>query len=61
MSRRSSLVLAIGLACAALSAARAPAVHAQGYPNGYDAGELHQLPPYFSLGEAIVGYFQKRP
>src|SRR5262245_11912840 len=21
-----------------------------GYPNGFDAGELHQLPPYFSLG-----------
>src|SRR5213596_469133 len=29
-----------------------------GYPNGFDAGELHQLPPYFSLGEAIVSYFQ---
>ena len=28
-----------------------------GYPNGFDAGELHQLPPYFSLGEAIVSYF----
>jgi peptide/nickel transport system substrate-binding protein len=27
-----------------------------GYPNGFDAGELHQLPPYFSLGEAIVSY-----
>jgi peptide/nickel transport system substrate-binding protein len=27
-----------------------------GYPHGFDAGELHQLPPYFSLGEAIVGY-----
>ena len=27
-----------------------------GYPKGFDAGELHQLPPYFSLGEAIVGY-----
>jgi peptide/nickel transport system substrate-binding protein len=27
-----------------------------GFPNGFDAGELHQLPPYFSLGEAIVGY-----
>ena len=25
-----------------------------GYPNGFDAGELHQLPPYFSMGEAIV-------
>jgi peptide/nickel transport system substrate-binding protein len=29
-----------------------------GYPNGFDAGELHQLPPYFSLGEAILGYMQ---
>jgi peptide/nickel transport system substrate-binding protein len=29
-----------------------------GYPNGFDAGELHQLPPYFSLGEAIVTYFR---
>src|SRR2546425_1940921 len=27
-----------------------------GYPNGFDAGEFHQLPPYFGLGEAIVGY-----
>jgi peptide/nickel transport system substrate-binding protein len=29
-----------------------------GYPNGFDAGELHQLPPYFSLGEAIQGYLR---
>jgi peptide/nickel transport system substrate-binding protein len=29
-----------------------------GYPNGFDAGELHQLPPYFSLGEAIVNYLR---
>jgi peptide/nickel transport system substrate-binding protein len=29
-----------------------------GYPNGFDGGEFHQLPPYFSLGEAIVGYLQ---
>jgi peptide/nickel transport system substrate-binding protein len=29
-----------------------------GYPNGFDAGELHQLPPYFSLGEAIIDYFR---
>jgi len=27
-----------------------------GYPNGFDAGELHQLPPYFSMGETIMGY-----
>jgi peptide/nickel transport system substrate-binding protein len=29
-----------------------------GYPKGFDAGELHQVPPYFSMGEAIVGYLQ---
>jgi peptide/nickel transport system substrate-binding protein len=28
-----------------------------GFPNGFDAGEFHQLPPYFSLGEAIINYF----
>jgi peptide/nickel transport system substrate-binding protein len=28
-----------------------------GYPNGFDGGEFHQLPPYFTLGEAIVNYF----
>jgi peptide/nickel transport system substrate-binding protein len=28
-----------------------------GFPNGFDAGEFHQLPPYFSMGEAIVNYF----
>jgi peptide/nickel transport system substrate-binding protein len=28
-----------------------------GYPNGFDGGEFHQLPPYFSLGEAIINYF----
>jgi peptide/nickel transport system substrate-binding protein len=27
-----------------------------GYPKGFDAGELHQLPPYFSMGESIVSY-----
>jgi peptide/nickel transport system substrate-binding protein len=25
-----------------------------GYPNGFDAGELHQVPPYFSMGEIIM-------
>jgi peptide/nickel transport system substrate-binding protein len=29
-----------------------------GYPNGFDAGELYQLPPYFALGEAIIGNLQ---
>ena len=27
-----------------------------GYPNGFDGGELHQVPPYFSMGETIMGY-----
>jgi peptide/nickel transport system substrate-binding protein len=27
-----------------------------GYPNGFDAGELHVTPPYFSRGEAVAGY-----
>jgi peptide/nickel transport system substrate-binding protein len=27
-----------------------------GYPNGFDAGELHPTPPYYSRGEAIIGY-----
>lgn len=27
-----------------------------GYPNGFDAGELQQIPPYFTMGEAIIGY-----
>ena len=39
--------------------AKAKALLAEaGYPNGFDAGEFHQLPPYFSLGEAIVTYFR---
>jgi peptide/nickel transport system substrate-binding protein len=29
-----------------------------GYPNGFDAGELHQVPPYFEMGEAIVNYLR---
>jgi peptide/nickel transport system substrate-binding protein len=40
-------------------AARARQLLAEaGYPNGFDAGELHQLPPYFSLGEALIDYFR---
>jgi peptide/nickel transport system substrate-binding protein len=26
-----------------------------GYPNGFDAGDIHPWPPYFSVGEAIAG------
>src|SRR5256886_5106193 len=29
-----------------------------GYPNGFDAGELHHTPTHFSLGEAILGYLR---
>jgi peptide/nickel transport system substrate-binding protein len=27
-----------------------------GYPNGFDAGDLHPWPPYFSTGEAVTNY-----
>ncbi|MGE5271266.1 MAG: ABC transporter substrate-binding protein [Thiohalocapsa sp.] len=27
-----------------------------GYPNGFDAGDMYAIPPYFSTGEAISGY-----
>jgi peptide/nickel transport system substrate-binding protein len=27
-----------------------------GYPNGFDAGDLHPWPPYSSMGEAVNGY-----
>jgi len=29
-----------------------------GHPNGFDAGDFSVGPPYFSLGETIVGYLQ---
>jgi peptide/nickel transport system substrate-binding protein len=29
-----------------------------GYPNGFDGGELNQLPPYFSMGETIMVYLK---
>jgi peptide/nickel transport system substrate-binding protein len=29
-----------------------------GYPNGFDAGDLHPFPPYSSLGEAVASYLQ---
>jgi len=27
-----------------------------GYPNGFDGGDFHPYPPYFSMGETIAGY-----
>src|SRR5499425_137897 len=27
-----------------------------GYPNGFDAGDLHVTPPFFSRGEAVMNY-----
>ena len=39
--------------------ARAKALLAEaGYPSGFDAGELHPFPPYYTMGEAVVGYLQ---
>src|SRR2546425_1681972 len=35
--------------------ARQPLAEA-GYPHGFDTGELDQAPPYFSMGETIMGY-----
>jgi peptide/nickel transport system substrate-binding protein len=29
-----------------------------GYPGGFDAGDLHPFPPYYSLGEAVGSYLQ---
>lgn len=29
-----------------------------GYPNGFDAGDFTPFPPYFSMGEAILGQLQ---
>ena len=29
-----------------------------GYPNGFDAGDLHPFPPYTGLGEAVAVYLQ---
>jgi peptide/nickel transport system substrate-binding protein len=28
-----------------------------GYPNGFDAGDVHPWPPYLSMGEAVANYF----
>jgi peptide/nickel transport system substrate-binding protein len=29
-----------------------------GYPNGFDAGELLPIPPFFTVGEAVLNYLQ---
>ncbi len=28
-----------------------------GYPNGFDGGDFHPYPPYWSAGETVLGYF----
>src|SRR6202158_3394208 len=30
-----------------------------GYPNGFDAGDFYPFPPYDTMGEAILGNFQR--
>ena len=30
-----------------------------GYPNGFDAGELVPIPPFFTLAEAVVNYLER--
>jgi len=53
------LEFALALDAPPYDAARARALLAEaGYPNGFDAGELHPFPPYYSLGEAVAGYLQ---
>jgi peptide/nickel transport system substrate-binding protein len=47
---------ALPLEAHAYDPARAKRLLAEaGYPNGFDAGELHPWPPYFSMGEAVAG------
>jgi peptide/nickel transport system substrate-binding protein len=29
-----------------------------GFPNGFDAGDLHPFPPYYSMGESVGGFLQ---
>jgi peptide/nickel transport system substrate-binding protein len=29
-----------------------------GFPNGFDGGDFHSAPPYYSAGEAVAGYMQ---
>jgi peptide/nickel transport system substrate-binding protein len=29
-----------------------------GYPHGFDSGDFHPYPPYYSMGEALAGYLQ---
>jgi peptide/nickel transport system substrate-binding protein len=39
--------------------AKAKALLAEaGYPNGFDAGDLHPFPPYYGMGEAVGSYLQ---
>jgi len=54
-----SLEFALALEPHAYDPAKAKQLLAEaGYPNGFDAGELHPFPPYSALGEAVAGYLQ---
>src|SRR5437016_859115 len=49
---------ALGLEPYAYDPAKAKQLLAEaGYPNGFDAGDLYPWPPYFSMVEAVGGYF----
>jgi peptide/nickel transport system substrate-binding protein len=54
-----NLEFALALDAHAYDPAKAKQLLAEaGYPNGFDAGELHPFPPYTSMGEAVAGYLQ---
>jgi peptide/nickel transport system substrate-binding protein len=54
-----SLEFALAIEPHAYDPAKAKQLLAEaGYPNGFDAGELHPFPPYSALGEAVAGYLQ---
>ena len=54
-----NLEFALALDAHAYDPAKAKQLLAEaGYPNGFDAGELHPFPPYTSMGEAAAGYLQ---
>ena len=54
-----NLEFALPLEAHAYDPAKAKQMLAEaGYPQGFDAGDLHPFPPYTSVGEAVAGYLQ---